>query len=1364
MASTNADMGGCVDALIDEISRTPAFSIDSNERIIALEQEFLKDMPDFDDSDLRSVALYSRACNRRVLAKPSSVTVDALKACFPKGHTLAIDYTRSYTRYLAFDIDCICRKSDNSFTTCCTIATSDQIVRELISIVNAFGVIMSVSRSTAASSYRKKKMYSVSVWSYKCGFHIYTNLCVTQPTHYFIWLTLKARFVGSSVYKSAIIELPDMMPLPNSAKEYGCVYAPACYADSSSVEDLIPKADDELCYEYYKSAPINSNSSNIEGTMSSPVGDMEIVAMGEPKIDILAILPSITAFTAKPSFGNMQFAKIVNNLIQSNRKKTYIPIEPYAINFKGCEYAPHVAKFMRLFKLIIDAPNYRNSQTILINDRENNMDGLSLPSKRTDANTYRSIEAATINLDRYTGTVIENNDDDDNDGTAGDGNIIDCSEFIEYTVNRNYGMDIQHYVVAMAKYITYIQNKKVDNVIQKKKLDTVHFKKILNVLYAAHLNSIPIYNFVTNYTEVIAEAYDDTYCDMLTYLMFARNNDITVDKSMDTVATEFFNRAMSVSGTATIKMMDSKSPKLDRFLSQVEEFISMTRYVLVSMQSGRVYVLEENHYISSTKLDTQKYPRDLNSWLNGQSIVQLTSRLSKMDTMIGMTNTYFMYVTDYGVFNAITCQYVSKSPLLRFTVHRAPIFKNLLYNNKIPYNMLNEDIITHMSLAKNVIENISTVVSTIYTRGFLLPAFLGMSQETQLDDYSIVGMIDRIAAVSDLSPLYILIERYSLDPHYITLLANMLQMGGSHTIFYSYNKMCYELLRGSGSSARWMCEFPPTVIKYNKNAASHTEKLKSIVAISEVMVDGKLKSNVKLNLNEDVLVLLTMIGAFIVNCRSFAPLREAFPDIVPTSVPFIEDAEINLTRKSEQHGYYVSTVIEDIIRDVLKPRPNTNDANYYYKLLVELTSLCMSANFEMKTLNAILDTLSASFVTYNYHKKVFIYYGIGDVGKSLLCLKLYEYIKHSIYQIRDLPTAITRSNVTTESLVCIQSEMSKLNSTQIKSISGNDKDDVSRFYSQKMEHTEVQALIYGATNVHVQFSDCKTDVDRTTIDRIYVIEFKGIQPTIPGVSQFSMLMDNCYMRGMFPKDDDRHISMGMLALANYVKNRDAKTFYPALRETPETSGYRSKILFLNNSLYRVIAGARYMYHVGFYTTVLQFRSAINLYLSNLEEIDAVAPKRRKVKTTQYTYSSFCAKFLQEYNVNLDTAPNDSHIKNFQVAALIEHIKVNMQVEVDESQNITDQMYNEQLSAYAEGPTRLNAHRYFRRMNVDRHDAKLKLYRGLKFTNIVSPYADATQIVATTPDETNVSIAIAMMRKQLNVDEKSQSSTSSSMSY
>ena len=199
---------------------------DDNSQIRLLEQQFVEKhkLIAYNDNLLLSpkdTVFNSRTLNNanyvyKYDAQADPLTVDTDFDEFSTvGTTLTVNNELTYLRYAAWDLDCPCKKqgSDISYH-----------LNELH--VTSF---VDVLKKHFVSTYSFETVECV-IFTRQCGFHVYTNIPVSLNYHTFLTETLlKAQFGHKFV-----IEVPQLMPVPYSAKIPGKCYQPLFLSNGNS--------------------------------------------------------------------------------------------------------------------------------------------------------------------------------------------------------------------------------------------------------------------------------------------------------------------------------------------------------------------------------------------------------------------------------------------------------------------------------------------------------------------------------------------------------------------------------------------------------------------------------------------------------------------------------------------------------------------------------------------------------------------------------------------------------------------------------------------------------------------------------------------------------------------------------------------------------------------------------------------------------------------------------------------------------------------------------------------------------------------------------------------------------------------------
>jgi hypothetical protein len=306
----------------------------------------------------------------------------------------------------------------------------------------------------------------------------------------------------------------------------------------------------------------------------------------------------------------------------------------------------------------------------------------------------------------------------------------------------------------------------------------------------------------------------------------------------------------------------------------------------------------------------------------------------------------------------------------------------------------------------------------------------------------------------------------------------------------------------------------------------------------------------------------------------------------------------------------------------------------------------------------------------------------------------------------NLSKVLERSGVGDYNVVIIN-ELNDLIPYEIKSITGNDPESVQKFYTQRYELQTCRALVYGATNVHVRFRNSTSEIDRTTISRLYSILFTGksIPSTYNQCTFFSMMCTGTYYINKsffyYQSKDVSAVALGWLAFSRYIKYRD-NNYYPLLNvDSVGCRDYQNIVYYNNSKLYKFLVDAGLIDELDFFISKKHF---LNIIRRNISKDDRAPFK--DIETVR--------KLFQVQN-NIDFDKMDV-IRNYQEIGLIKNIYHNMAAIPDKGSIITKSDIAEHLKMYTSVEHVDNAYQYFSRTYKDYYDDDLRVYKDLMFKN------------------------------------------------
>lgn len=223
-----------------------------------VERHALKPYNDDDPVDLCGI-LTSRALGGSYVwpkDKPP-LTVDDLQCFSQVGHTLGFDYCSMYVRYLAFDLDCVCRVNPNTRSHL-NEAMAEQLVKTTIDTLQPL-LNLPMPKKDVSPSVR------YMIWRRGCGFHVYFDLSLSLETHLLIGQIVAAKFSSDDV----CVEVPVIMPLPYSAKRPNEPYLPLL--PTQPTVELLPNFNEGYHTLFEYSSAYSKNLSCVK--ITTRVGD-----------------------------------------------------------------------------------------------------------------------------------------------------------------------------------------------------------------------------------------------------------------------------------------------------------------------------------------------------------------------------------------------------------------------------------------------------------------------------------------------------------------------------------------------------------------------------------------------------------------------------------------------------------------------------------------------------------------------------------------------------------------------------------------------------------------------------------------------------------------------------------------------------------------------------------------------------------------------------------------------------------------------------------------------------------------------------------------------------------------------------------
>lgn len=1202
--------------------------------------------------DELSTVIFSRTLNTHYLwplDKPlNRINLEAFQMT---GHTLGIDNSKSYYRMFNLDLDCMCRRNPS------TLQHLNAIKAKLIC----------TEVENLLKSQLKLSKINISLWQNKCGFHIYTDVCVSLPTHLFLWKLLCVIY-GKD--ETVLIEVPTIMPLPYSSKEYGKSYKPIL--DGLPFE--LTMSETLKLYEMYEYGRLCRQS--FSALSISTTGGHTIYMTKRNK-------PTVSHCT--PRFFNVTSISVFDDFEFMAQMKLYIEtmMEQYSQDL-------HVLGRIDFSDVPVD-------------DKKKMFTFLNMIGQKFNNTTLRQYAITTMN------TINDSNPNarpDDVEINIDQSNA--CNLFVYLSTIRYGCLYLEPFAAALCKHMNMdIQQRFTD------------FRKILELIYANVRNQAKSINQFIKFINLASIFnYIQTAEEILDCLAYYINNDIdptaSIVDQIDTIMTLKMNATSSdvkndlihrLRGPDAIQMIGRV---IDAYQDAVYELRLVTidsmsrQYLIIYSDGGRSYFSNANFFLPAIEVLTRWLDRPPYNHEKNGAVFRNINELnhSRMITKKPPFNDGSCTIaTKLGTFNHITGLYSASTWLLNFKKYR----NSTVYNyNEGPLQMsltLNESIVDNTERAMRMMQRLEENISEFYLHAIVVPAILQLRYVISIDSYTLKTFFINMSNHESFDSAHFLVECYPIDPRFIYL---TMYLYDSIDMMISYKDLCQHCFQyRKATKDLWQKEYMHIYNEciYDDTLPTHLEKLCSLRGPS-------FKDNQ--SFNADTIFFVTIIVVCMLKCPAFNPLIEAFnvqmPEIKEIPNPNYHDFKRETTAEVMEMNF------ERAKRLLFHQLDEFED-----DLLNEYISLCISTDFNPDQVKNLLNTIALSFLNYNVMKKAVIWHGAGNVGKSFLCDKMAVLTGPMIIRVRDFGAAFKRGESTGENVVTILNEAKYLNAPELKSVTGNDAESGSKFYSQVFEMQYTQSFLYGATNTHISFRHNKEpadNVDLTSVKRLYSLTLNGVN--VNGNQQsslFSMLTNSKYFRNIVQAHKDRAAqAMGWLAFATYLLRRDEHGTPYLDVNSIECRHYQNTVYYNNNKLYRsmVDSGISYEEHFS---------------MNAADLLKLVAPTIEKaVKSTEVkSLMEFKKLFREHYNINLNDP--ELNVPNFQQTSLIQHIQTHFAVNPCKGNIIRPCELEERLTTiFTLDAHKENARNYFTSINNCHFCYTDHCYKNIAFTNQPTLYA------------------------------------------
>nr|AJZ73107.1 helicase [Venturia canescens] len=1137
---------------------------------------------------------------------PENATVrdDVLRVFKDCGHTLAIDYTKTYVRKFSLEINCACQRNPSS------THANDALANNIKSRVEVM-----LKRTT------NNEPPQCAMWKNSCSYHLYSDVSVSLPLHLLVAKHLSINFQEHNL----LIEVPPCMPLPYSAKGTSRPYQPMILGQASV--ELVGR------YPFFECITLQHVSSD----------SLVATIIAEPRPVYVCTTNNTRLVYSKPKFPS--------NISSVTLGKTF--------------------SYMNQLEEFIVQSNRRVAKTLADGGDPTEIELRDLDSRSKEK--FREF-IVSFNISHF------NRSD------------LSLASFVRVSASDNGGLYLQPYTVAMHKSLEPIT---VDA-----------FKSVLRTVYkeVASVDET-VARFIDMYEVHTYNSYLDTATEMMAYLSYLFINNISPFLTIDARINEVMSNSLHIESPERAckrlqgKKREEKKEVYDQLVRVYVDVMARLKILMYNESTLTWYVANDNGFYKSCKSLTDSNLPCIGEWTGYDKLAldmlgqHLYSRKSFFKTTDLWPVCEFMFATMVGVFNSVTGLYTANTAFLRFVKTRKYAIWDITRPLK-SYDKQNHDILKLSYSASRYVNILTNRLTEVFTHFQLAPAVIQLRDVYDIEEFRLTKFFALIQTHTDLRGAYFLVEYYPIDPKFIYIIMYLYDTNELESLL-SYEKLVDRVFRYEQERVgenEWRNKFAQQMatLKYDEDEKSYMGTLLSM--------NGERVRDV----SAQFCFYAVIIAVCMIKCRTFETLVRAF-------------GVSRLPPPKSEHPRYSGVKFVTNLACLKKNFERTLDIvfgsnlNYFERCLTEIiVKLGMSTAFDSETTIELVNMVSAIFVPINKNKKLFIFFGKKDTGKSLICNWIQELNSPDVARLTRLEEAVERANITMRHNVTIINEVNTLDSSHIKSITGNDAESMKKFFSQEYELQRSQSLVYGATNNIIKFYSHKSrnmDTDKTTIDRIHAIELRGQQTSEAEYSAdsfFMMMTESKFYEGIMNcKESHSANALAWITYVAYYHNRD-QNFRPVINvHNRNVKAYKANVYFNNNELYAFMVRSGLTEAEGF---TMCKEVLINTVKRSIED---------KISSTITKLSDFKLKFSQHYNLALDEV---SVVQNIQYTALIQHIQNNMSTIPSQNGIITRDDIDARLKLYNTVLDRENASVFFKLNNKMYYDPTDGggVYRGVCF--------------------------------------------------
>lgn len=758
-------------------ARQDGLPIDTSPTVHTIESTFLRQFEElvpysYNENDLRTV-VFSRILQKKFywpLDKP--ITISNLKPYFSiSGHTMSIDNSLSYSRLLAFDLDCVCRKEK---------FTSKHLEYDICK--NFVEIMLKLLKD----AFHITRLPRIDLWhtteDRRCSFHIYTDLMVSMPTHLQLLRLLTSQFHSSPVK----IEVPMYMPLPYSAKNENRPYQFVSENREFSGVALTAYGDCEF-FELYELSrtKVQEETIAIIHKMDDTLLYLTRRPVGTRLIHNKLALIDVESIEKLPGFDDMQqLHTFIENAITCNKvalaKATKNTTGAALTEVDLSAFSEKQKKItLKFFALFNEKFRCRNPASIYDLFLDVCTTHGTYDLQHYCCALFKFVKPA-FPFDEFRALmrcVFASKMSD----------LRSVQQFVDTVQEKDFGA-YQFTCVDILSHLYYLKKNNVTPLMTfHEKINTI--MKNLTGVGSPEEQAEIIANLPKDQKEAEIKKVLELYLEVMIELEC-----IAKDGTNDRYNYRDLRR-----GTHYVSSPEKPN----------EFFLPHIIFDWVGFRNTS----KVNTFFKSNAYRCAVY-----------SYVQPN-----------FVSLNFLFATYAGVFNSSTGLYSSSNKLLKFNKSRtSSIWPVSVWTERITLNIdsrVNEILLERLDVAKVYAKFMHTHVSKLYIYFIVIPAIIQMRGMMSIAESRISQLMSKIYSLPDLDPMMVLFEYLEFDMKHVYVFCAILKKYGGVSSFFSYKKLCVSMFNTVHiTQSQWSRCLQQLMDEcdYNENLPTYKERLLSL--------------------------------------------------------------------------------------------------------------------------------------------------------------------------------------------------------------------------------------------------------------------------------------------------------------------------------------------------------------------------------------------------------------------------------------------------------------------------------------------------------------------------------------------------------